>query len=89
MIVQKEFIFVFGYDKTIVKFNYAKKEKEVVIKTKKSATAAKLIKCNADTMMPLKIAVAYSDSEVVLYDLDLNVLFSVYRQTQIEVIRMV
>lgn len=89
MLIQKEFIYVFGYDRTIVKYNYAKKEKDVIIKAKKSASAVKIVTCNADSGMPVKIAVSFTDSEVVLYDLNLNVLFSVYRQTSIEVIKMV
>lgn len=88
MLCYKEFIFTFGYDKSVAKFNFMRKEKMVRVDLGKTATAAKLIKCS-DTMMPVKIAVAFIDGEVALYDLELNVLFQVARQTNNEIIKLV
>ena len=88
MLVHKEFVFIFGYDKTITKFNFMRKEKICTIDVLKSVTAVKLIKCS-DGMMPYKVVVAFADGEIVLYDTDLNVLFSVHRQTNNEIIKIV
>lgn len=76
--MHKEFLFTFGYDKTIVKVNFMRKEKVALVDVTKRVTAVKLIHCS-DAMMPYKIVAAFADGEIVLYDLDLKVLFSVIR----------
>jgi len=54
----------------------------------KRITAAKKITCS-DTSMQFKIVVSFADGEIVLYDLYLNILFSVQRHTNSEIIKIV
>lgn len=65
-----------------------RKEKVALIDVTKRITAAKKITCS-DTSMPFKIVVSFADGEVVLYDLDLKLLFSVQRHTLCEIIKIV
>ena len=74
MICYKEYVFTFGYDNSVSKFNFMRKDKLTRIELGKTVTAAKLIKCS-DTLMPVKIAISYADGEVALYDLELSMLF--------------
>ena len=58
LLCHKEFIYSYGYDKTIVKFNFMRKERVCCVEVTSHVTALKLIKCS-EGEMPFKIIAAF------------------------------
>ena len=73
MVSHKEFIYSYGYDKTLMKYNFMSKNKECWIEVQSHINCLKLIKTD-DSRIPIKLVASFSDGDVCLYDLDLNVL---------------
>jgi WD40 repeat protein len=73
MVSHKEYIYSYGYDKVLMKYNFMSKNKECWIEVQSHISCLKLIKTD-DGRIPIKIVASFSDGDVCLYDLDLNVL---------------
>jgi len=73
MVTYKEFIFSFGSDNSLTKFNFKAKTIEKSLSFETPITSMKIIK-TVDESMKLKLAVVTQASELTLYDLSLNLL---------------
>ena len=76
MISHKEFIFSYGYDMKLAKYNFKTKQLETFIEVESHMTALKLLK-TIDEANKIKIAAAYVNSTITLYDLNLSPLKNV------------
>lgn len=73
MVIYKEFLFTYGYSKTLVKFNFMKKKYESWLETSSYMTNLKLLK-TSDKSTPVKLIASFADGDIVLYNTELDVL---------------
>lgn len=89
MVCLKEHIFSYGYDMKLKKFKFKTKTLETTIEIEHSITAMKLIK-SVDEAHPIKLAAAFINGNIALYDLNLQLLKLVtLKTTNEESIRLI
>lgn len=72
MLVYKDFIYSYGYDMRLAKYNYKTKQLDAFIELPECRmTAMKLLKASTGEEKS-RLAVAFLSGEVALYDLALN-----------------
>ena len=88
MVTNKEIIFSYGYEKTLMKYNFMQKTKECWIEVQSHINCLKLIKTN-DKMTPVKLVASFTDGDIVLYDTDLNVLCHTNRSDSEPILKLI
>ena len=76
MLCHKEFIFSYGYDMKLVKYNFKNKTQDKVMTVDSNITALKLLK-TLDEANKVKVAASFSNGQITVYDLNLVALKSV------------
>lgn len=80
MSVHKDYIYSYGHDQRLVKFNFKTKALDSFIELDHKATAFKLLKTPMDdsaTGGKFKLALSFNNGEISLFDLSLNMLITV------------
>jgi len=88
MVIYKEFLISYGYSRTLVKFNFMKKQFDCWLETSSYLTNLKLLKTN-DKSMPVKLIASFTDGDIVLYSVDLTVLCHINRSNLEPVLRII
>lgn len=70
MVCHKEYIYSYGYDMKLAKFNFKNKTLDLTIQPEYNITALKLLK-TIDESNKFKVAAAASNGNIILYDLNL------------------
>lgn len=88
IVIYKEFLITYGYSRSLVKFNFMKKQHQCWIETASYLTNLKLLKTN-DKSHPVKLIASFTDGDIVLYSIDLSVLCHINRSVQEPVLRII
>ena len=88
IVIYKEYLITYGYSRTLVKFNFMKKQYQCWLETASYLTNLKLLKTN-DKTHPVKLIASFSDGDIVLYSVDLAVLCHINRSVQEPVLRII
>ena len=88
MVTNKEIIYSYGYEKTLMKYNFMSKSKECWIEVQFHINCLKLLKTN-DKSIPVKLVASFSDGDICLYDLDLNVLCHTNRSDAFPMLKLI
>ena len=88
MVTNKEIIYSYGYERTLMKYNFMSKSKECWIEVQFHINCLKLLKTN-DKSTPVKLVASFSDGDICLYDLDLNVLCHTNRSDAYPILKLI